>query len=379
MKQNNHKIFNVFCIVLAWFLFAAYPVSGLADGAYPYNKILFFGDSLSDNGNLYSFDFGYLPKSPPYFEGRFSNGYVWSEAVAKYLYDSNYISSDNYAIGGETAIFHNPVNGYLPYSLTASLNSYLLRSAFGDRSMTLFVIWIGGNDYLKGSTEVDQLTTDVVANIKATIESLIYRGGVNFLIINLPDLSLTPYAKENNMVQNLHELTAMHNTKLAEAVTQIQDGYKNINIHLYDVSTLFAQLIENPDVFNKKYQLHIKNTGAACWQGGYTRKQKQASLTEEAIAQQLQEQMRMKIKSASFTDSGAEQPKLDSAAFAHQIATTPALAEAYKTSEKAAEGELPCRSPDEYVFWDHIHPTAVMHSVLAKDIIGFIDQNYPRV
>ncbi len=43
---------------------------------YPFNDLIFFGDSLSDNGNLYNRTFGYIPKSPPYYEGRF---FKWTD------------------------------------------------------------------------------------------------------------------------------------------------------------------------------------------------------------------------------------------------------------------------------------------------------------
>ena len=69
--------------------------------ATPLNKIVVFGDSLSDNGNLYEYLKHQLPLSPPYFEGRFTNGPVWIEDLIESYYPTN--SNDHlldYAYGG---------------------------------------------------------------------------------------------------------------------------------------------------------------------------------------------------------------------------------------------------------------------------------------
>jgi phospholipase/lecithinase/hemolysin len=41
-----------------------------------------FGDSLTDNGNAYSWTRGKIPKSPPYWKGRFAEGPNWYDIVA---------------------------------------------------------------------------------------------------------------------------------------------------------------------------------------------------------------------------------------------------------------------------------------------------------
>ena len=362
--------FNSYLRLLG-FIFLFFVSSSYAE-PMPYNNVIFFGDSLSDNGNLYSFDYGYLPKSPPYYQGRFSNGNVWSETVMQHLYNKSYISSTNYAIGGETAIFHNPVNGYLPYSLTASLNSYLLHSIFRDRSTTLYVIWIGSNDYLPGTTNVEQLTNDVIGNIKNTIESLIYHGGKNFLVINLPDFGKTPYGIESNMVDVLHQIATVHNNKLSTLVTDIQNGYKEVNIHLLDINTMFTDLIAHPDVYNKKYNVNITNTTTACWQGGYSARRNIAKqLNDQVIAQEFEQQMKLKLKNV-----GPATKRLDPQEFAQFISASPALREAHEVSDRAANGEEPCNNPDNYVFWDHVHPTAVVHMMLSQYADDFLTANY---
>ena len=68
-----------------WFVTAALALSALSCtvGLHAQQPRLFtsqftFGDSLSDNGNLFAFTFGTQPP-PPYVGGRFSNGLVFPE------------------------------------------------------------------------------------------------------------------------------------------------------------------------------------------------------------------------------------------------------------------------------------------------------------
>lgn len=337
-----------------------------------FSKIVFFGDSLSDNGNLYRDVLGFLPKDPPYFKGRFSNGPVWSEHVEKYYFDKAAIETSNYAIGGQTAFLHNPLDGYLPYTLAMSRENYILHSVFTDRSSTLFVIWIGANDYLPGIKNIDQLTDSVTSSIKATIEDLIYHGATHFLIINLPDLSLLPSGKASGYGETLKAATIVHNLKLDGVVTSVQTEYKNINIHLYQVNQFFDKVLENPDVYNEKYHTHITNVSESCWSGGYTLAGKK--VTESFIMEKINEHLRaqpalaMRDNTKSFNANATE--------LAHYISSSPALLEAFTISNYKQTGVKPCSNPDEYIFWDKVHPGAIPHQIIAQELITFIDENY---
>lgn len=347
------------------------------------NKIVFFGDSLSDNGNLYRTDLGFMPKSPPYFKGRFSNGFVWSDIVEEYFQSSKSITSANYAVGGETSVLHNPIKGYLPYSLTASLDSYLLRNLRQNKDHTLFIIFIGGNDYLTGVSNIDAETSKVIANVKSAIDRLIYYGGKNFLVINLPDLSVTPESKVRNNGDTLKIVTIAHNKKLADLVAETEQSYKQVNIQLYDLNEFFGEMFSNLKSFNEKHQVDLANNTSFCWSGGYSIKNHLASnqnsnidelATENRIAEQLSQHLKQNAALHASVDSNA---KLDVSEFAHYVATNPDLREAYDISELVATGRaIPCANPDQYVFWDHIHPTAVVHKLLADKMIPFIRQHY---
>ncbi|MDE2240767.1 MAG: autotransporter outer membrane beta-barrel domain-containing protein, partial [Rhodospirillales bacterium] len=70
--------------------------AALAAPAAKAGNLYVFGDSLSDDGNLYKLTG--LPPAP-YYEGRFSNGPVWVEYLPA-LAGLNSSSANNFAYGG---------------------------------------------------------------------------------------------------------------------------------------------------------------------------------------------------------------------------------------------------------------------------------------
>ena len=65
-------------------------------------RIVIFGDSLSDIGNLHKYSLDYVPKTGPYYNGMFSNGNVWAKLLENQLYKN--IAVSNYSVGGATSI-----------------------------------------------------------------------------------------------------------------------------------------------------------------------------------------------------------------------------------------------------------------------------------
>ncbi len=126
MRKRIDKRFWVW--LLLWLVLV--PTVKAFAGQPAFNQIVFFGDSLSDNGNLFRIADGMLPKSPPYFQGRFSNGFVWSEIVAKQYLNKYNVKSKNYAIGGETVLPQD----FPPFTLTQSISDYLLENFLEDKS-----------------------------------------------------------------------------------------------------------------------------------------------------------------------------------------------------------------------------------------------------
>jgi phospholipase/lecithinase/hemolysin len=353
---------KILTAILCSFLF--YSVLSSAQANQPYNTIVFFGDSLTDNGNLYRSTLGIIPKSPPYFQGRFSNGSTWAEKITEFYTKRDHITTANYGVGGETTVFHNPADGYLPYTLGESVDDYLFRNAFNDKSHSLFIMWIGANDYLPQKQYDEPLVTTVVNTIKQNLEKLIANNATNILIVNLPDISKTPRGKESGPIQAiLNHYMVAHNAKIAEASNQLKQHYPKVTIHFFDSNALFQNMIDNPDSFNQKYHTHVTDTAHACWGGGYT-------LRGDALTQSIQKALSTEMSANINTKT------MDAAALARYITASPSLAETFAVSSQYANGVAACANPDDYLFWDHVHPSNVAHYMLSQAFIEFIDSHF---
>jgi phospholipase/lecithinase/hemolysin len=161
--------------------------------ANPFPAVVVYGDSLSDNGNLYAATLpitGGTPPSPPYYLGRYSNGPVAVEQLASLLgspplYD--------FAWAGATTGVGNIGDGgtqttsgalKLP-GMLAELAAFHPPAALVPTS--LFVVWGGADDFeIGGSVSV------AVGNIDAIVASLQAAGATHILVPGLPDLGLTP-------------------------------------------------------------------------------------------------------------------------------------------------------------------------------------------
>jgi phospholipase/lecithinase/hemolysin len=203
------------------------------------HNLVVFGDSLSDNGNSYAADG--LPK-PPYFEGRWTNGYNWVDYFARIAglppataYLEN--GGTNFAVGGSTS-----------ESLGAQILAYL--AAIGGRPdpNDLFAIWIGADDFVAG------IQPDVTTGaISAQITVLSLAGAQKFLIINVPDISLTPdiIATGTGNVQAAKQFVATVNSQLQTVIPYLASLY-GVKIDLIDVNPLFNELVNDPHAFGFK-------------------------------------------------------------------------------------------------------------------------------
>jgi len=309
--------------------------------ASAFNSVVFFGDSLSDDGNLYNFLVSHhspliVPKSPPYYYGRFSNGPVWTELVAAYLQKNYEISSENHAVGDAAIVLRGPLRGALPITLTMEINNYLADSPIADKSGILFIIWIGANDYLDDATsDPSNLANTVTEGIQSSIIQLIQSGARHFLILNMPDLARVPQAIAKHNTARLGLLSQYHNTLLPEVIKNLQELYPTTTYIQVDAYYFLNDLIDHPG----KYNPAITDTTDSCWTGGYFMQYMQNPVTKG-----------MTLKST-------------------------VLNQAYQFGQDCEKNpqSCTCANPDQYVFWDSVHPTRVVHQLLATIIENVLD------
>ncbi len=338
---------TLLALVLFAFAFNSY--------SYKFDTIVSFGDSLSDNGNLYAYMAHFIPKSPPYYHGRFSNGPVWTEDLFQSYFPNG--ASDNFqdfAVGGAGAVLSYKEN--LPYTLSSEVDDYLYLHNYVNKDTTLYTIWIGANNYLNGPTNVDAITTSVVDAIGTNVESLINNGAVMILIVNIPDLGKTPAAAQNNTQELLTELANKHNEKLFAKYNELKERYPNVNIAYFDVYSLFNQLMSNPGQFN------ITNTTQPCYSGGFSLRA--VANNPELLNKYLDTQAKQYhlVLDEQKKQAILANPVLKEALIVgYQDQSLPKL----NATSNSCTGDL---------FWDHVHPTAPIHQLIAQYAKSTLDE-----
>ena len=161
-------------------------VAATASAGPVYSAVFVYGDSLSDNGNLYAAT-GYPPA--PYYNGRFSNGPVAPEQLAALLGAPLF----DFAYGGATTGLGNIGDGGTQTSrgllglpgMLAELAAAPLPPAL--IPTLLFVVSGGADDFESGGS-----VTTAVQDIDEIVATLQAEGATHILVPGLPDLGLTP-------------------------------------------------------------------------------------------------------------------------------------------------------------------------------------------
>ena len=184
---------------------------GSGSGEPGFEGVVTFGDSLSDPGNAFvaTGDFVVRPFDPipdaPYLIGgfRFSNGPTWIEWLTRdlglrrsgrpaLLLPGIYT---NYAVGAARARTEGPVD------LATEIDLFL-KDFDGDAPPDmLYVLWIGSNDLRDALAALEDdptggatvaIITEAVEATKNGIIDLVVAGADSFLVLNLPNVAITP-------------------------------------------------------------------------------------------------------------------------------------------------------------------------------------------
>lgn len=259
-------------IATGFFLFSfMLPLKAVA--SQKIEQIFTFGDSLSDVGNVFNAtsQTNNLIPPPPYFQGRFSNGPVWVEYLAKNLklnpapyttLPPTAFSSPNginYAFGGSSSGLNNATFPTVPFPGTlAQVNLFTGGLAANQQKANpkaLYIVWTGANDYIFGNVTNPQQPVD---NISNAINKLAAAGAKNIMVLNLGDLGKLPGTRSTKLSPQLTQLTNGHNLALSKAIANLNRSLPSVNIIPVDVNTLVSTVVKFPGVFG------FKNVTDAC-------------------------------------------------------------------------------------------------------------------
>lgn len=307
--------------------------------AAPYSRIVVFGDSISDTGSLFIVTRetplqDTIPVSPPYFEGRFSNGPVWVEALAGRfsLRARSFLDGGtNYAFGGaETAqntseLFSRGTDVLIP-SVRSQVSNLYLGSPISDLPFddfpldelpfdipspaeevdpsALYIVQGGPNDLRNairdGSTDLGVARRAARALARA-VEDLAGNGAIYFLVPNMPDLGQTPEGRELEEERRTFatSLSVEFNRVLDNVLETLRNDFA-IQITQVNVFERLREVTADPQAFG------LSNVTDAC---------------------------------LTVPDGAPEDAPF-------------------------VGGEV-CDNPDDYLFWDFIHPSTAAHALLA--------------
>jgi phospholipase/lecithinase/hemolysin len=238
------------------------------------NRLVIFGDSLSDPGN-YFIAFGEVSQAPfapvpdaPYDIGpghHYSDGRTWAERLSVALHSplsgmpalAHPGEFTNYAVGRARARANAPV--FSAYDLSTQVGLYLGDFRGQASSSSIYVIWIGANDLddalqalatdPTGATSA-QIAQTAIETVAGNIQALWSAGARTFLIPNLPDLGDTPAVRALGppVVAAAAQLTGLYNAGLHQALTQLQ-VLPQIQFVEFDVNGLLQQVIAHPAAY----------------------------------------------------------------------------------------------------------------------------------
>lgn len=203
--------------------------------ALTFSKLVVFGDSLSDNGNIYALSYGTVPASEHAYDGRYSDGPVWVEYLAQYL-SAGLV--DLAQCGAKTG-----TNTDIPVGLKAQVADFtgLIASypALGSDD-TLYVVWAGPNDFLDGSTDYET----AAQNIGDALDTLAAAGAKYIIVPNMPNLGATPrmQAQGQAQVAGAQLLSRGFNAALDGVVTSFSRSNPEVTVYNLDIYTMLETI-----------------------------------------------------------------------------------------------------------------------------------------
>jgi phospholipase/lecithinase/hemolysin len=281
-----------------------------ARGAF--DSLYVFGDSLSDVGNVQTVTSGLAPLVPPtpgpyYFNGRYSNGPNFTEALAQGLglgpVVPSVLGGSDYAYGGALATGTPPPTSLVVQDVDDQVGQYLAAHPVASPS-ALYVVYAGSNDLITNPAGGPV----AAASLAGSIDRLYDAGARHVLVPNLPLLGLVPRVNGDPAARAAADAaTRQFNTALAASLDSLGAADPGLTLYRLDVAGLFDDIVADPAAFG------LTNVTAAAAPGLHIGDQ------------------------------------------------------SYNTS-------LIVPNPDQYLFWDDLHPTRAGHALLGQAALAAVPE-----
>lgn len=197
---------------------------------------------------------GLVPLSK-YFDGRFSNGYVWPELLSAPAFlnnpklrsgEKNTLQLLNLSEGGSTIrSFSKRLNPIL--HILTNLDKQIKRISKKDDDANhsdLFILELGANDYMIDNNNPEKK----IGKLRIVIESLIKEKEVKlFICFNSPSIYDIPFSQKTNKnwIERVNISFNRHNHLLENMVQKINNAYEKqgVKVHIFDVQKLVSSVL----------------------------------------------------------------------------------------------------------------------------------------
>jgi thermolabile hemolysin len=220
----------------------------------PIERIVSFGDSLSDSRNMHNESQWLLP-SASWYVGRFSNGPTWVEHLAT----RTGLTLNNWAVGGAQT---RNARGGLIHGVGKQIDgffNYMEHAEGYDPSRTLFTFMIGGNDFVNDTKAPAQIVFDQ----EKALEKLVAGGARRILIVNLPDMSVAPVFTMKGGRTDADEIldkVDYYNARINDVAARVAARTKGTEIYVADARRKFDAVVSTPAKFG------FTNSNESCLQ-----------------------------------------------------------------------------------------------------------------
>ncbi len=231
-------------------------------------SIYFFGDSLSDTGNIGIIAPGNPNVTPqtPYQPGQYTDnlGQVWSAQFAAKLGQNaaarpSILGGNNYAIAGART-YSLPTAPIGVDSQLVSFRADLIKRNTTVTQADLFVIMIGGNDlaqFVTGGSQIGVGT--VLTNLSGQISSLYAQNNARqFIVANMPNFGATPFFQNlpievrPTVLANAETARNAYNAGFNQMIAGLNAQLSGIDIDILDFTKLDKLNLANFGITNTK-------------------------------------------------------------------------------------------------------------------------------
>lgn len=242
MMRLNIKTFGFLVLFITKSIFAV-----------RYDSIIVFGDSYSDNGSgVFNISNGLYPPSPPYFEGRFSDGPVWVEYLSKKLdlplYDkaAGGATTDSMTIPSESGLNDEIIVPGIRQQVQEYVGEAHANGISNKGNMNLYVVVPLGYDYIYSIKHDLKMIEPVkiVGQLIANLQTLyIEVGATHFLMSTIPKFDEFPaFSKsDKSKRETWAKLVEDHNKLLREAIVVFLSDFKKVKFHVLETDKFFEQ------------------------------------------------------------------------------------------------------------------------------------------